>query len=148
MPVPLALALAPAFLGAAQFAGGAMMRTPDRPDYQIPQEIRQMLALRQAQARGRAPGASQMERNLFQSRANTIGAMQRMSSNPSAILAGVAASQGQMNRGIQSLQMYEAQDQERRTQGLEQAQRTMAGFRDKWGRDGRIDATIFFCKTI
>lgn len=117
-------------LGMGQLIGGSSMR-PKRPTYQIPKEISNMLALRQMNLRGRMAGASYAEQNILQSQANTVGRYQNIANNPNAILAGVSASQGQANRGFQGLAVTEAQDYQRRLGGLEGAQRTMAGYRDR-----------------
>lgn len=117
-------------LGAGQLVGGMLM-DPKRPTYQIPREISDMLALRQMNLRGRMAGASQAQANIQQAQGSTIGAYQGTLRNPNAILAGVAASQGQTNRAFQNLASMEAQDYQRRLAGLEGAQRTMAGYRDR-----------------
>lgn len=117
-------------LGLGQLIGGMAMN-PERPTYQIPEEIKNMLALRQMNLNGRMAGASQAQRNINQSQSNVVNAYQNTQSNPNAILAGVSASQGQSNRAFNNLATLEAQDYQRRLAGLEAAQRTMAGYRDK-----------------
>lgn len=104
---------------------------PERPTYQIPDEIKNMLALRQMNLGGRMAGATQAQANIMQSQANTVGAYQGTLRNPNAILAGVSSSQGQTNRAFNNLGAMEAQDYQRRLAGLEGAQRTMAQYRDK-----------------
>lgn len=117
-------------LGLGQLVGGSLMK-PQRPTYQIPDEIKNMLALRQMNLQGRMAGASQAQRNILQSQGSTIGAYQGTLRNPNAILAGVSASQGQTNRAFTDLASMEAQDYQRRLAGLEGAQRTMANYRDQ-----------------
>lgn len=117
-------------LGLGQLVGGSLMR-PQRPTYQIPDEIKNMLALRQMNLQGRMAGATQAQRNILQSQGSTIGAYQGTLRNPGAILAGVSASQGQTNRAFNDLAAMEAQDYQRRLAGLEGAQRTMANYRDQ-----------------
>mgnify|MGYP001766962025 CR=1 FL=1 len=117
-------------LGIGQLIGGALMN-PERPTYQIPDEIKNMLALRQMNLGGRMAGATQAQANIMQSQANTVGAYQGTLRNPNAILAGVSAAQGQTNRAFGNLGAMEAQDYQRRLAGLEGAQRTMAQYRDK-----------------
>lgn len=117
-------------LGIGQLIGGALMN-PERPTYQIPDEIKNMLALRQMNLGGRMAGATQAQANIMQSQANTVGAYQGTLRNPNAILAGVSAAQGQTNRSLTNLGAMEAQDYQRRLAGLEGAQRTMAQYRDK-----------------
>lgn len=104
---------------------------PERPTYQIPDEIKNMLALRQMNLGGRMAGATQAQANIMQSQANTVGAYQGTLRNPNAILAGVSAAQGQTNRAFGNLGAMEAQDYQRRLAGLEGAQRSMAQYRDK-----------------
>lgn len=104
---------------------------PERPTYQIPDEIKNMLALRQMNLGGRMAGATQAQSNIMQSQANTVGAYQGTMKNPNAILAGVSAAQGQTNRAFTNLGAMEAQDYQRRLAGLEGAQRSMAQYRDK-----------------
>lgn len=117
-------------LGIGQLIGGALMN-PERPTYQIPDEIKNMLALRQMNLGGRMAGATQAQANIMQSQANTVGAYQGTLRNPNAILAGVSAAQGQTNRAFGNLGAMEAQDYQRRLAGLEGAQRSMAQYRDK-----------------
>lgn len=117
-------------LGVGQLIGGALMN-PERPTYQIPDEIKNMLALRQMNLGGRMAGATQAQANIMQSQANTVGAYQGTLRNPNAILAGVSAAQGQTNRAFGNLGAMEAQDYQRRLAGLEGAQRSMAQYRDK-----------------
>jgi hypothetical protein len=104
---------------------------PKRPTYEIPDEIKNMLALRQMNLQGRMAGASQAQTNIMQGQGQTIGAYQGTMRNPNAILAGVSASQGQANRGFTNLAAMEAQDYQRRLAGLEGAQRTMGQYRDQ-----------------
>jgi hypothetical protein len=117
-------------LGLGQMVEGMSMR-PKRPTYEIPDEIKNMLALRQMNLQGRMAGASQAQQNIMQGQGQTIGAYQGAMRNPNAILAGVSASQGQANRGFSNLASMEAQDYQRRLAGLEGAQRTMGQYRDK-----------------
>lgn len=133
MAIPAAMFIAPAIqgaLGIGQMIGGMSMR-PERPTYNIPREISDMLALRQMNLRGRMAGATQAQQNIMQAQGSTIGAYQGTMRNPNAILAGVSASQGQTNRAFTNLASMEAQDYQRRLAGLEGAQRTMAGYRDR-----------------
>ena len=117
-------------LGFGQILAGSLMK-PKRPEYQIPSEIRNMLALRQLNLRGRMAGATQAEKNIMQSQANAVGSYQRTQKNPNAILAGVSASQGMSNRAFTDLSTQEAVDYQRRLAGLENAQRTMGNYQDK-----------------
>ena len=117
-------------LGLGQILAGSLMK-PKRPEYQIPSDIRNMLALRQLNLRGRMAGATQAEKNIMQSQANAVGTYQRMQTNPNAILSGVSASQGLSNRAFTDLATQEAVDYQRRLSGLENAQRTMGNYQDK-----------------
>lgn len=117
-------------LGVGQIVAGSLMKVK-RPKYKIPEEVRNMLALRQLNLRGRMAGAGQAERNIMQGQANAIGTYQSTLNNPNAILAGVAASQGQTNRAMNDLNTQEAIDYQRRLAGMEGAQRTMTQFKDK-----------------
>lgn len=117
-------------LGLSQlFRGGRM--NPVRPTYEIPQESKEMLALRQQLLNARMPGASQAEQNISQNQAASINNIKQGATDAQTVLAASGAAQGTNNRAMNQLGVAEAQDYYQRLQGLEQAQREMAVQRDK-----------------
>lgn len=117
-------------LGLSQLLQSRKYRT-QRPTYEIPEEVGNQLALRQQQLNARMPGARQMERNLAASAESARYNQQQGAQSSSELLAAQGATQGTTNRALRDLQIAEAQDYERRTQGLERAQMNMANARDK-----------------
>jgi hypothetical protein len=117
-------------LGFAQLAVGSRMN-PQRPTYNIPREVKEQLALNQANLNARMAGATQAERNIAQQASNMVGTARRGSTSSSQLLSMASASQGQANRGFTGLATAEAQDRQRRLSNLNQSQAMMAGYRDK-----------------
>ena len=117
-------------LGISQLMQARKYRT-QRPTYEMPEEIGNQLALRQQQLNARMPGARQMERNLAASAESARYNQQQGAQSSAELLAAQGATQGTTNRALRDLQISEAQDYERRTQGLERAQMNMANARDK-----------------
>lgn len=116
--------------GVAQLASARKYRM-ERPTYEIPEEISNQLGLRQQLLNARMPGAQDLERNIMQSQAQSMYNAQQAGGDSASLLAAGAATQGGTNRAMRDLQIREAQDYENRVRGLESAQNTMAGFRDK-----------------
>lgn len=141
MPLPAGLALAGTIAGGAQSlfrlgTGVAQLASArkyrmERPEYEIPQEISDQLGLRQQLLNARMPGARQAERNIREGQAQSMYNAQQAAGDSTSMLAAAAASQGTSNRAMRDLQIREAQDYENRVRGLERAQGTMAGYRDK-----------------
>lgn len=111
----------------------------ERPEYEIPQEIEQQLGLRQQLLNARMPGARAAERNIQEAQAQSMYGAQQAGSDSASLLAAAAGSQGTSNRSLRDLQIREAQDYERRVQGLERAQGVMAGYRDKEFQINQMD---------
>jgi len=95
------------------------------PAYTTSPYAQQELGLANTLYNARMPGASAMERNIYQNQANTIGAINRNATDSSQALALAAGAQGQTNQAFNQLGIQEAQDQQRRYQNLVGAQRGM-----------------------
>lgn len=117
-------------LGLAQLIKGGRMN-PQRPTYEIPDEVGAQLGLRQQLLNARMAGARGMERNLQESAATGMYNATQGAASSEDLLAAGAMSQGNTNRSLRDLQIREAQDYESRVQGLERAQMNMAGYKDK-----------------
>jgi hypothetical protein len=141
-PVGLGLGLAGSALnlglGVAQAVKGAGMK-PVRPTYEIPEETKNQLALRQQMLNSRMAGAREMERNIAASAESARYNQQQAAQSPNQLLAASAASQGTTNRALRDLQMREAQDYQNRVMGLERAQDKMAAARDKQFKINEMD---------
>lgn len=111
-------------LGLSQLFRGNRMN-PQRPTYEIPQEQRDMLALRQQLLNARTPGAAQAEQNIQQSQAAAVNNVKQGATDAQSVLAAAGAAQGTTNRAMNQLSVAEAQDYYNRLQGLEQAQQQM-----------------------
>lgn len=116
--------------GIAQLAKSRRIRA-ERPTYEIPQEVRQSLAMRQATLNARAPGAVQAERNIMQNQSSTLNNIRQGAGDSSSLLAAAGAVQGTAQRGMRALAAQEEQGFYSRLAGLERAQSQMGAYRDK-----------------
>lgn len=96
---------------------------------------RQRLGLAQTLLNARTPGAARAEQNIFQSQANTVGAVNRAATDSSQVLAAAAGAQGQANNALNDLQQGEAQDYQRRFNNYAQAQEGVIQEGDKVFQD-------------
>lgn len=149
MPLPAILGV----IGTAAGAANSLMKTGlgigqlfkarqyrnQRPTYQIPDEVGQQLGLRQQLLNARMPGAQQAEQNIQENQAANLYNQQQAVGDSASLLAANASGQGATNRAMRKLAMQEAQDEERRIRGLENAQRTMANYRDKAFKLNELD---------
>lgn len=117
-------------LGIAQLIKARKYRM-GRPTYEIPDEVKQGLGLRQQMLNARMPGAAEAERNIYESSAATLANAQQGATDSASLLAAAAGQQGATNRALRKLSIQEDMDYERRVQGLERQQSQMAQFRDK-----------------
>ena len=99
----------------------------NRPKYQENEEIRKNLGLAQALYGGRAPGAAEAERNIYQTAANTQSSINRAATDANQAILGAGAIQGQTNIAFNQLQQQELADAQRRYQNLMSAEEAMAG---------------------
>jgi len=104
---------------------------PVRPEYQIPEETRQQLALQQNLLNAEMPGEQQQRQDIYTNQANTLGSLARGASDQSQYLAGLGAVQGQTNSAFNNLGVQRAQNYYNNLSGLERAQQNMAAARDK-----------------
>ena len=105
------------------------------PTYQQSPYAQNQLALAQSLLNARMPGATAMERNIYQNQASQIGNVNRNATDASQALAMGAASQGQTNQAFSNLATQEQQDYYNRLQNLNTAQQGMTAERDKQYQD-------------
>ncbi|MGH7239512.1 MAG: hypothetical protein ACREHG_05540, partial [Candidatus Saccharimonadales bacterium] len=95
---------------------------PHQPQYQIPQEVTDQLALAQNQLNSTMPGYNNILQNIFQSQSNTAGGLARGANGSSNYLSGLMALQGNTNNSLQRLGTMNAQSYQQRLANLNQAQ--------------------------
>lgn len=117
-------------LGIAQMIRSSRMK-PQRPTYDIPQEIYDQLALRQSTLNARMPGAQQAEANIARSAQSGLYNIAQGGGGAASFLANASMAQANSNRAFQDLAVQEAADRYNRIGGLENAQGIMAGYRDQ-----------------
>jgi hypothetical protein len=100
---------------------------PEFEQYQESPYAKEMMGLARARQNARMPGAPMMERNVLQSQANTMGAVERNSTDGATSIAAAMASQATTNQAMNNLQMMEAQNQAQNDARLAQAQGVMIG---------------------
>jgi len=103
---------------------------PDRPDYEIPQETQQQLALRQNLLNAGMPGEQQARQDIYTNQANSLAALSRGAGDQGQFLAGLGAAQGTTNNALNRLQTQRQQSYFTSLAGLERAQDNMANARD------------------
>lgn len=137
-------------LGVAQMIKSGRMK-PQRPTYEPSERIAQNLALRQQQLGGRMAGAAEAEANLRQSTSSQLANVRQAAGSGAQLLAMGGLAQAQENRGLLGLQAQEAQDYQRRLQGVEranlaQAQEERAAWdyneRQKYEEEARAKARV------
>lgn len=101
------------------------------PQYQINPLAQERLGLARTLLNARMPGASQIEKNIYQTQANTIGAINKNATDSSQALALAAGTQGQSNEAFNQLGLEEANDYQRRLANLTGAQEGMINEGDK-----------------
>lgn len=129
----------PPLLMPALFQGGlsliqmirGMSMNPQRPTYNIPQEVNDKLAQNQMNLNARSAGAGRAQDNLFANQATTIQNAQQSGGGASNQLLAGAMSQAQSNRGFENLSASEREDYQRRLGNLGQAQSEMGSYRDR-----------------
>jgi len=116
-------------LGGGQLIAGSLMRVK-RPEYSIPEEVKQRLGLRQMNLNAPMAGYNQARADIRNNQANTMGAARNIRS-ASQVAALASASGAQATEGDVRLATANAVDYQRRLAGLESAQMTMAQYKDK-----------------
>lgn len=91
-------------------------------DPRIMQMANQRLGLANTLLSARAPGAMQVERNIYTNQANQLGRLDRNATDASQALAVAAGIGGQTNQAFNDLGQMEAQDYYRRLQNQQSAQ--------------------------
>lgn len=77
------------------------------------------------------PGRTQYMDQINQNQANIVTNMRQGATNSASFLANLGATQGNTNQAFQQMQQQEAIDYQRRLQGLEGANQTLAEYQDK-----------------
>lgn len=91
-------------------------------DPRIMQMANQRLGLANTLLNARAPGAMQVERNIYTNQANQLGRLDRNATDAGQALAVAAGIGGQTNQSFNDLGQMEAQDYYRRLQNQQSAQ--------------------------
>lgn len=133
MPLPILAAipgLVKAGLGIYQTIRGSRMK-PKRPNYEIPGQVGEELAMSRQEAHGRMPGALYAQDRINENTASGQYALQRGTTNSSQLLSGIAQLQMQRNIASRGLMESEANDSFRRTQNLRRSLGVMATYKDK-----------------
>lgn len=104
---------------------------PVRPTYEIPEETKEALGLRQSLLNAGLPGEQLARQGIFTNQANAVSGLQRAASDQGQLLAGLNAAQGQTNNALEGLQQAREANYANNVAGLEGAQARMAAARDK-----------------
>ena len=116
----------------------------NRPIYTPSEEVIKTLALAKSKYGGRAPGASQAERNIYQTAANTQANVNRASTDVAQAILASGNIQGQTNLAFNQLQQQELEDEQRRYQNLIAAEEAMASEQKEawqWNQMGKYQDT-------
>jgi len=134
MPLPLALALAPAAIQAGTgiyqaVKGNQLRNSMDRPTYEIPQEILDSLTDAQIQALRGMPAEQKQQYidNVMRSQQASLDAM----GDRKAGLAGLAGVQQTAVDAYRNMLSMDAQQRQANEQALQNTRGVVAGFRDK-----------------
>lgn len=112
---------------------------PVRPTYEIPEEAKQQLGLRQSLLNAEMPGQRQATENIYTGQANALSGLARGAQDQGQYLSGLAAIAGGTNNALDNLQTQQAQNYYRNVQGLENAQNNMANYEDKAFEINKMD---------
>ena len=117
----------------------------NRPKYAVDESVKQRLGLAQTQLQGRAPGAAEAERNIYQTEANTQANINRAATDPMQAILGAGAIQGQTNQSFGELGAQETADYQRRYGNLSGAQEAMTAEKQRewgWNVQGQYQDTV------
>lgn len=95
-------------------------------------QANKIMGLASTQLQGRAPGAAQQERNIFQSGATAMGRTTQAATSSADVLQQSANIQAQTNKALENLGMMDIQDYQRRLSNYEQAAQAKAA--EDWRR--------------
>jgi hypothetical protein len=104
---------------------------PVRPQYEIPDETKQMLGLRENLLNAEMPGEQQARQDIATTQANAMSNVARGASDQGQYLGLLGALQGQANKSYNNLATEQAQNYNANVAGLERAQQVMAAAKDK-----------------
>jgi hypothetical protein len=97
------------------------------PTYKVSPYAANQLSLASSLLNARMPGATAMQRNIYQNQANQLGNVNRNATDSSQALAMGATAQGQTNQAFSNLSTQEQQDYYNRLQNMNSAQQVMSG---------------------
>jgi hypothetical protein len=117
--------------GVSQAIGGAKAGKEDRPMYEMPEEIKQLLGIAQQQAYGDMPGYGQAVSNIEQQAATGFSRAENVAQSGSDLLGYVAASGVGQNRAMNDLAATNAAYRSQQQDALQDALRIVSGYRDK-----------------
>lgn len=130
---PLAFAIPGAIkagVGLFQLAKGAGMK-PERPEYEIPDEIKEDLAAARRLERGRMPGIQYAEERVRQGTAQQGYGLRRSATNPNQLLSGLQMIQRNAQIAQRGLMEAEAGDYYRRLANYQRSLSLGAQYKDK-----------------
>lgn len=104
---------------------------PERPEYEIPEETKQMLGLRQSLLNAGMPGEQQAKQDILTSQSNALGSLARGATDQSQYLGLLGAITGQTNNAFNNLETQRAANYQNNVAGLERAQQVMSAAKDK-----------------
>ncbi len=132
--LPLAAFAVPAAiqggLGLMQL-GAAGRMNPKRPEYQVPDEVSQELAMSRMSLNSEAPWLKRAEERLDQGTASAGYRLGRVAGNSSQLLAGLSGINMQANIARRGLMEADANDYARREANLRRSLGVMATYKDK-----------------
>jgi hypothetical protein len=111
-----------------------------RPEYNIPTEQLQYLAMEQQRMGTQLPGLDKMKDNLASETAAGVGNIQESSNSISGTLGALTQLYGQQMKGVSALDIQNAQFMEGRKDSFEQALKSMADYKDKqwaWNKQAK-----------
>lgn len=117
-------------VGLYQLAKGAGMK-PERPAYEIPDEIKQDLAAARRLERGRMPGVQYAEERIRQGTAQQQYGLRRSATNPNQLLSGLQLIQRNAQIAQRGLMEAEAGDYYRRLANYQRSLSLGAQYKDK-----------------
>lgn len=110
---------------------GSQAANEERPTYEMPDEVKQLLGIAQQQAYGDMPGYQQAKSNIEQQAATGFSRAENVAQSGSDLLGYVAASGVGQNRAMNELAASNAAYQTQQKERLKDALRIVAGYQDQ-----------------
>jgi len=116
---------------ARQMQGRADAITPERPEYQIPQEVMDYLSNAMNMAQGDMPGYGRMMNRASGTTANTLGQARNFADSGTSLLQSLGMAGESERRQMGNIDMQNAQFRQGNMNSLQSALMNVAGFRDQ-----------------